>query len=70
MIGGILDGLQKAAPRTPWEKHGFWTDDTADIHPDQWAAIEDDLQVVELSARKNIDPNAAQSYTIRITTCS
>ena len=53
MITGVLDGLQRAAPGTPWDREPQWQlPEHAHIRPDTFAVIVDDDDVVEVSARK------------------
>lgn len=67
MVTGVLDGLQKAHPLTPWQRETRWLDnDNAAIRPDTWAGIVDDLEVEYLTARKVVVPDQQPSYTLEI----
>jgi len=53
MVTGVLDGLQRAHPNTPWDQEPKWHEpEHRHIQPDTWAAITDDVEVVEIVARK------------------
>lgn len=51
-ITGVLDGLQAAAPGTPWPDHSSWTSVAAAIQPNTPVGLVDDAWVVEVVACK------------------
>jgi len=68
-ITGVLDGLQVVHPNTPWDREPRWADEAVKhVQPNAWAMITDDVEVVEIIARKVVgDVEAGEEwYEIRL----
>lgn len=67
-ITGVLDGLQAAAPGTPWPGHSSWTSAAAAIQPNTPVGLVDDAWVVEVVARKRkaATANEGPAYTVTL----
>ncbi len=64
-ITGVLDGLQAAAPQTPWQENPRWNRPEIDLYrPDRVVAIVDDCEVIEITARKILNGTADTWYSI------
>ena len=67
-ITGVLDGLQAAAPGTPWRQLDPWNTATAAILPVRPVGLVDDAWVVEVIARKRqaATANERPAYTVTL----
>lgn len=64
-ITGVLDGLQAAAPGTPWHDMPRWNQPDAELcRPDRVVAIVDDCEVIEVTARKILDAASSAWYSV------
>lgn len=59
-VTGVLDALQAASERTPWDTHPAWIGQLAEILPDRCLLLRDDAQIAEIMARRipDDDPRA------------
>ena len=66
-ITGTCDGLMRRAAGCKLCPSGIWERaENADIHPDNWMAIDDDCQVVSIQADKTTDSAGRQFYDVEL----
>jgi len=66
-VTGVCDGLMRRAAGCKLCPTGIWDRaENADIHPDNWMAIEDDYQVIGIQAAKVKDATGKQFYDVTL----